>query len=188
MGYTSKYPEGLQKYIASLVEQSGGHFNRVARETGLDHKVVRRFVKNVRAAENAEAERTTEGIDKRFKELRKLLGLTQAQFAEPLECKQTDVSRIELGDYRRLDEITSKTCDRYNVRGEWLLSGEGEIFKQSEQKEEVSEQKTILSELRAIKDLLRELIDLKSSAISQHVKESRAETCQDLLFPMRETE
>lgn len=178
MGYVSKYPEGLQKYIASLVEQNGGHYNRVARKTGLDHKIVRKFVQNVKAAENS-SEGTADGIDQRFKELRKRLGLTQTKFAEPLKCSQMDVSQIELGNFRRLAEIAPKVCDHYNVRKEWLMKGEGEIFRQ---KEEVSDQKSILSELKEIKILLRELIDLEKSTISESVKESNAETRQELLF------
>ena len=169
MGYVSKYPEGLQKYIASLVEQNGGHYNRVARKTGLDHKIVRKFVQNVKAAENS-SEGTADGVDRRFKELRKHFGLTQTKFAEPLKCSQMDVSQIELGNFRRLAEIAPKVCDHYNVRQEWLMKGEGEIFKQ---KEEVSDQRSILFELKEIRILLRELIDLEEKHCLPIVSESK---------------
>ena len=186
MGYVSKYPEGLQKYIASLVEQNGGHYNRVARKTGLDHKIVRKFVQNVKAAENS-SEGTADGIDRRFKELRKHFGLTQTKFAEPLKCSQMDVSQIELGNFRHLAEIAPKVCDHYNVRKEWLMKGEGEIFRQ---KETVSDQKLILFELKEIRTLLQKLVDLEESmtcdleepTISETVKESNVETRQELLF------
>ena len=93
--------------------------------------------------------------------------------------REMDVSQIELGNFRRLAEIAPKVCDHYNVRQEWLMKGEGEIFRQ---KEEVSDQKSILSELKEIRTLLQKLVDLEKSTISESVKESNVETRQELLF------
>jgi len=68
------------------------------------------------------------GIGQRIKELRKILGLTQKEFANRIGKSTISIAKWEAGD-RTPDESTLKLISKeFNVSEEWLKTGEGEIF------------------------------------------------------------
>lgn len=77
---------------------------------------------------------TTEeiAICKRIKELRKTLGLTQIEFGEKLEIKQSYMTNIETGKRPATDKIIRIIClqswNGKKVNEDWLRSGFGDMF------------------------------------------------------------
>lgn len=69
----------------------------------------------------------------RMKEIRKFLGMSQAEFAAELCVGQAAVSAIELGK-RHLTERNKRVLHEHlNVNSEWLETGEGSMFAEPKQ-------------------------------------------------------
>lgn len=65
----------------------------------------------------------------RIKKTRKALDLTQRAFAEKIGMKQNSIALIESGKRNISDQAILSICREFNVREEWLRTGEGEMFK-----------------------------------------------------------
>lgn len=64
----------------------------------------------------------------RIKELRKHVGLTQAEFGERLGIKQNTVAQYEIGRNMPTDTVVELLCREFGVNETWLRTGEGEMF------------------------------------------------------------
>ena len=73
-----------------------------------------------------------EQIKDRLKELRKRLGLKQRDVAERLEMNVGTVGAWECGSENIPKTRIYQICKEYNVRKEWLIDGEGEMFVKAE--------------------------------------------------------
>jgi transcriptional regulator with XRE-family HTH domain len=69
-------------------------------------------------------------ISERFKKVRKDLNLTQSAFADGLKIKQSSISTIEGGGNPDISTLTN-IANIYNVNLNWLIIGEGSMFKGS---------------------------------------------------------
>ena len=67
-------------------------------------------------------------MNERIKELRKALGLTQAEFAERIGLKRNTVTTYEMGRNEPISSVISLICREFKVNEEWLRTGEGEMF------------------------------------------------------------
>lgn len=68
-------------------------------------------------------------IHERIRYLRKdVLGMNQTEFAERLGLKQGSFSSIESGSSTVTDRTIKAICMVFNVREEWLRTGEGEMY------------------------------------------------------------
>lgn len=67
-------------------------------------------------------------MGERITKLRKLLRLTQAEFAQELGITQQFVSQIEKGSREASEQLLIHLCDHYNTTMLWLTTGEGEMF------------------------------------------------------------
>jgi len=67
-------------------------------------------------------------MNKRLKELRIALKMTQAEFAAKLEMAQNSYSKIELGDNSLTKKNIFLICHVYGVNETWLRTGKGEMF------------------------------------------------------------
>lgn len=74
-------------------------------------------------------------MNKRIKELRKTLGLTQQEFADKIGVKRNSMANYETGRNTPIDAIVVSICRIFNVSEEWLRTGQGEMFKQLSQAE-----------------------------------------------------
>lgn len=74
----------------------------------------------------------------RLKELRKELGLTQEKFAERLKMKRNSIANYEIGRNAPIDAVVSLICKEYNVNENWLRTGEGDMFVQLPEEDEVA--------------------------------------------------
>lgn len=67
-------------------------------------------------------------INERVKAVRSALNLTQKDFGEKLTLAQTYLSQIEKGDRDVTEKILKLICLTFNVSEEWLRTGAGEMF------------------------------------------------------------
>ena len=72
----------------------------------------------------------------RLKELRKALNLKQREVAERLGVKVSNVGAWEAGMFAIPSTRIYQLCKEYNVRREWLETGEGEMFEPGKSEEE----------------------------------------------------
>ena len=68
-------------------------------------------------------------MNKRIKELRKKLKLTQANFGKQIGLKATAIGMYESGDRNITEQTIKLICREFNVNEEWLRNGKGEMFK-----------------------------------------------------------
>ena len=69
-------------------------------------------------------------MNDRIKQLRKELGLTLEKFGEKIGVSRSAMGNIENGVRGVTDQMFKSICREFNVREEWLRTGEGEMFVQ----------------------------------------------------------
>ena len=67
-------------------------------------------------------------MDKRLKQLRKVLNLTQQEFADRLNVKRNTIANYETGRNKPVGSVFSLICKEFNVNEEWLKKGTGQMF------------------------------------------------------------
>ena len=67
-------------------------------------------------------------VEQNIKVLRKTLGLSQAAFGEKLGVSRDVIGNIEYGRVKPKDVFLNHICAVFNVRGEWLRTGAGDVF------------------------------------------------------------
>lgn len=70
-------------------------------------------------------------INQRIKELRQVLDLPQAKFAKAISISNGYIASIELGNRVVNERIIKLICTTFNVREQWLKTGEGDMFENS---------------------------------------------------------
>ena len=68
-------------------------------------------------------------MNERIKELRRILGLKQREFADALGVKTGAVGAWESGSFKPGAARIELICERFRVSREWLVNGEGPVFK-----------------------------------------------------------
>lgn len=77
--------------------------------------------------------------NERMRELRKALGLTTSSFAKCMGLSQSGISNIESGQRSVTDKHIKLICVAYpQVNGDWIRSGEGEMFLHTAHCDEIS--------------------------------------------------
>ena len=79
-------------------------------------------------------------INKRIKELRQELGLSQPIFAQRISISNGYIAAIELGNRRVNDRIIKLVCSEFNVNEDWLRTGEGDPFVQLSRNQEIAKE------------------------------------------------
>lgn len=69
-------------------------------------------------------------MNNRIKELRRILGLKQREFADALGVKTGAVGAWESGSFKPGAARVELICERFRVSREWLLKGVGPVFKE----------------------------------------------------------
>ena len=67
-------------------------------------------------------------IQPRIKTLRQTLGMSQTDFGRKIGVTRSVLSNLDLGITTLQDPLLSLVCSVFNVRREWLETGEGEMF------------------------------------------------------------
>ena len=71
-------------------------------------------------------------MKERIKKIRKELDLTQQAFADKIGMKQNTIAQYEMGRTKPSDAIIFSICREFGVNEEWLRTGEGEMFVDSD--------------------------------------------------------
>lgn len=77
-------------------------------------------------------------IGERIKEIRKAENLTQQAFADQIGLKRNTIGNYEVNIIAPSDRTISDICREFGVREAWLRTGEGEMFVQDTQSEQVA--------------------------------------------------
>lgn len=67
-------------------------------------------------------------MDERIKQIRKILNMTQQEFADKLGIKRNTVATYESGRNKPIDAVVTLICNVFNINKEWLLYGNGTMF------------------------------------------------------------
>ena len=76
--------------------------------------------------------------NERVKDLRKSIGLTQEKFGERVGVKKNTISQIESGVNGVTDQLRLSVCREFNVNEDWLRTGEGSMFSEPDEDEEIT--------------------------------------------------
>lgn len=77
-------------------------------------------------------------MKERLKKLRKeKLKISQQKMAEKLNITQATYARYELGTTIPTDRVIADICREFNANEDWLRTGEGSIFREMTEKEEI---------------------------------------------------
>lgn len=77
-------------------------------------------------------------MNRRLRELRKSLKLTQQEFGSKIGLSNTSIGNIENGVINLTDRNISLICQTYNANENWLRTGEGQMFNPMTQDDEFS--------------------------------------------------
>lgn len=77
-------------------------------------------------------------MNKKVVELRKYLGLTQAEFAKKINLSRTGIAGIEQGSRALTDRTIADICRVFRVNDHWLCYGIGEMFDELTEGEELA--------------------------------------------------
>lgn len=67
-------------------------------------------------------------MDNRIKQLRKALNLSGEKFANPLGVSKHAISQIETGKNNLSEQMIKLICTTYKVNEDWLRTGQGDMF------------------------------------------------------------
>lgn len=74
----------------------------------------------------------------RIKKIRKVLDLTQQEFAEKIGIKRNTIANYETGRNEPVDSVISLICREFNVNEDWLRNGIGDMFIKLNREEEIA--------------------------------------------------
>lgn len=83
-------------------------------------------------------------MNARVRELRKALGLSCELFGQKIGVGKNAISRIETGKNGLTEQNIKLICGEFNVNEDWLRTGQGEMFNELPDEDEVA---LIVSEL-----------------------------------------
>lgn len=116
-----------------------------------------------------------EPINLRIKKLIEVLNIRKTAFADKINVSQSFVSQLCYGASQPSDRTVANICREFNVSETWLRTGEGEMFIQLNEDQELLE---VLADLQVdednpVRDLLIaywRLNDEQKAAIKQMIK------------------
>lgn len=78
-------------------------------------------------------------MNERIRKLRRTLDLTQQDFANRIGIKRNSLANYETGRNTPIDAIILSICREFNVSKDWLLTGEGDMFVEKTEDEEIAD-------------------------------------------------
>lgn len=77
-------------------------------------------------------------MNERLRQLRKVLDLTQQEFADKIGSKRNTVAKYETSANTPSAAVVSLICREFNVNENWLRTGEGNMFKEVSRAQDVA--------------------------------------------------
>lgn len=74
-------------------------------------------------------------MNRRIYNLRKILGLSQKDFATNIGLKQNAISYMEKDGATVTEQNIKNICSQYNVNENWLRNGTGDMFLENQRKQ-----------------------------------------------------
>ena len=123
-------------------------------------------------------------MDERIKKLRKLLNLTQEDFASKIGLSRNFIAQIELKKKKPSDRTISDICREFRVNESWLRTGEGDMFQELPPEDEVAASiSNVLEDINcdsSIYTLIKELL-LKYDRLDPRSKKVIDEYADDII-------
>jgi len=76
-------------------------------------------------------------LKNRIKQLRNELHLNQTEFGAKIGVKQGTIAGYENGSRKPMDAVISAICKEWNVSEEWLRDGTGEMFGETDKRQQL---------------------------------------------------
>lgn len=132
-------------------------------------------------------------MNERIKQLRKKLGLTLEKFGEQVGVGKTAISKIERGENGVTEQMFKTICHEFNVREEWLRTGEEPMFNGFPQTvlDELCEQYDLDTLDKQIVDIYISLPKQLRDSVKDHIKktyfngEDKKSSSGDNTIPLR---
>ena len=77
-------------------------------------------------------------MNNRIRAVRKAVDLTQQEFAQKIGSTQNILANYEIGRRNPSSSVINNICKTFNVNEEWLRTGDGEMFIQRSEEEEIA--------------------------------------------------
>lgn len=74
-------------------------------------------------------------MNKRIRELRKTLNLSQKEFANKIGLKQNAISYLEKDGSTVTEQNIKTICSQFSVNENWIRTGDGKMFLENEKKQ-----------------------------------------------------
>lgn len=103
----------------------------------------------------------------RIRQIREESGLSQSEFAEKIEMSKTGLQNIEYGKNRPAPNTRRTICDVFNIRREWLETGEGPMHKPQIQNDIEMITRAMEGQNENKKRLIRILADMPDELLDQ---------------------
>lgn len=78
-------------------------------------------------------------MNERIKNLRKSLNMTQEEFSKRIGLSRNFIAQVEIGTKTPSERTISDICREFEVNGEWLRTGNGEMIIQKSKDEQIAE-------------------------------------------------
>lgn len=113
-------------------------------------------------------------MNERIKQLRKELGLTLEKFGERIGLRKSSLSQIENGVNGVTEQLIKSICREFNVREEWLRTGELPMFNGFPQTvlDELCEQYDLDTLDKQIVDIYISLPKQLRDSVKDHIKKA----------------
>lgn len=113
-------------------------------------------------------------MNERIKQLRKELGLTLDKFGEKIGVGKSAISKIERGENGVSEQMLKSICREFNVREEWLRTGELPMFNGFPQTvlDELCEQYDLDTLDKQIVDIYISLPKQLRDSVKDHIKKT----------------
>jgi len=77
-------------------------------------------------------------LNNRLRILRKGLNLTQEEFSKRIGIKRNTLANYEIGRNVPIDAVIFSICREFNINEEWLRTGQGDMFRELPEENEVA--------------------------------------------------
>ncbi len=122
-------------------------------------------------------------MNKRIKTLRKkVLNLTQKEFANRISSAQTTIAGYENGSREPSNIVISSICREFGVNEIWLRTGAGEMFEKMDQAEKVVRWVSKITKDVPNRDIKLKVVELLSELdenVWEAIKEKAKEIAKD---------
>lgn len=104
-------------------------------------------------------------IGLRIRELREHKKLTQKEFCELVEIKQSNLSHIENKGEKISIEVISRIISNFNIDANWLILGRGEMFYKKE--DQSNKDNSIISQYLEDKEKMVKMLEKEVNRLEQ---------------------